>query len=328
MKSSLTPFSEFFKRAEELVSDDPSSYKDLDARALCTDPEDVLTIIQDPLIQGTWVDLGSGLGHTVITYAGKFPDRFAVGIEREASRVEASKTIAEALRLSCDFIQGDLLTARLPEGDTYFLYFPQGHVLDRILSELLRKEKFTLVAIESHGDLLPRLEKETWLRLEKEIPLKHERHYPCARIYRPEDGMRKLSGLHAYSFQEWFFLISDGNDEWWGDSLGLQASGKGYLLAHPPRTVREEEIVKTLTRNELPGILGFLVSLRHFADVMVSSGGKVYSGPIRKILGREVFSVEFPGGEKLQWKDIEWIKQGNQLCYDSSSQLFFLPPAP
>jgi hypothetical protein len=326
MKSSLTLFSEFFKAAEVAVSEDPSSYKGLDLRALCTDPEDVRSIIRDPLIHGTWVDLGSGLGHTVFTYKESFPDRDAIGIERELSRVEASRKISSSLRVPATFIHGDLLTSPLPEGQTYFLYFPQGHVLDRILSELARRETFTLVAIESHGDLFQRLEKESWLKLEKEIPLKSARHHPFARIYRARGNNRSLSGLHQHSFRENFFLIEDGSKAWWGDSFGLYAVGEDYLLEHPPRTVKAKDIVKTLTKTELAPVLSFLISLRRLPGIEVMAKGKSYHGPIRKILGRDTFSVEFPGGEQLQWDEIELIKQGNRICYDSSSDLFFLPP--
>ncbi len=328
MKSSLTHFSEFFKKAEALVSEDPASYKDLDLRALCTDPEDVRAIARHPLVHGTWVDLGSGLGHTVLTYKEIFPDRKSIGIERELSRVEASQKISSSLGIPGEFIHGDLLRDLLPEGDTYFLYFPQGHVLDRILFLLSEKDDFTLVTIESHGDLFPRLEKEKWLGLRDEIPLLSPRHSPCARIYRPLGKDRTLYGLHRYSFEDHFFLIHDGTSEWWGDSFGLYATGEDYFLEHPPRTVKERDIVKTLTRNDLPPVLSFLVSLRRLNEIGITAGQKSYHGPIRKILGRDSFSVEFPGGEQLQWRDIELITQGKQICYDSSSGLFFLPPAP
>ncbi len=327
MKFSLTHFSEFFKKAEALVTDDPSSYKDLDLRALCTDPDDVRAILQDPLIHGTWVDLGSGFGHTVLTYKELFPKRRAIGIERELSRVEASRKLSASLKIQAEFIHGDLLRDTIPEGETYFLYFPQGHVLDRVLSEISKNENFVLVVIESHGDLFPRLDKETWLKLEKEIPLKSERHYPYARIYRPTGAKRTLNGLHQFSFDEYFFLVSDGTSEWWGDSFGLYAVEEDYLLMHPPRTVKDKDIVKTLTKNDLPPVLSFLISLRRLPDIEFTAGQKSLCGPIRKIHGRDAFSVEFPGGEQLQWKDIDRIKQGNRICYDSSSEFFFLPPA-
>ncbi len=91
MKSSLTPYWESFKLAENSVSDDPSGYRGLSPDALCTDPEDILGIIHDPLIHGTWVDLGSGYGHTVLTYAETFPERKSIGIERENSRAALSR---------------------------------------------------------------------------------------------------------------------------------------------------------------------------------------------------------------------------------------------
>jgi hypothetical protein len=229
--------------------------------------------------------------------------------------------------VSCEFQIADLLNAAIPEGDTYFLYFPQGHVLDRILSELAKKVSFTLVAIESHGDLFPRLEKEHWLRLEKEIPLKDPRHHACARVYRPENGERKLSDLHQISFLERFLLVSEGESKWIGESLGLYASGDDYMLELPPRTIHSSDVVKIMTMEELDPLTLFLVKLRRLSEVTISSRMKIYSGPLRKILVSPAFSVEFPGGERVEWKDIDWIKNGAYPCYESSSQSFSLPPA-
>lgn len=328
MNSSLTRFSESFKEAEKKVSDDPGSYRGIDPEALCTSPEDILSIISDPLIQGTWVDLGSGFGHTVITYAERFPERNSIGIEIEEARRSLAIEIACEKNVKCNFISGDLLTHPIPEGDTYFLYFPQGHVLDRILSELSKQEHFTLVVIESHGDLFPRLDKEKWLNVVKEIPLKSQRHHSCARIYRPLVGERKLWGLHQYSFLKRYLLVKDDAGLWWGDSYGLCAMGVDYLLESPPRTVKESDVVKIMTKSELHPLIRFLVTLRKLPDVTVMAKGKVFKGPLRKIHESPAFSVEFPGGERVQWEDIGRITQGTHLCYESSSPSYSLPPVP
>lgn len=326
MKSSSIHISESFKKAEEFVSGDPGSDKGIQAEALCTSPEDALAIVSDPLIRGTWVDLGSGFGHTVMAYAEKFPERAAIGIEKEDARRSVAVRVAQSKNLKCQFLLGDLLTHAIPNGDTYFLYFPQGHVLDRILSELSRKENFTLVVIESHGDLFPRLEKEKWLKLEKEIPLSSKRHNHFARIFRPDESERKLSGLHRVSFLERYLLIKDDSGHWWGDSFGLCENGDAYLLETPPRTVKGSEVVKIMTKDELSPLIRFLVSLRSLPDVTIFTRDKVHKGPLRKIHDAPAFSVEFPSGERVQWSDIGRITQGNHLCYESSSASYSLPP--
>ncbi|MES2526087.1 MAG: hypothetical protein V4598_03335 [Bdellovibrionota bacterium] len=326
MKSSLTPYWESFKIAESSVSDDPSGYRGLSPNALCTDPEDILSIIHDPLIHGTWVDLGSGYGHTVLTYAETFPERHSIGIEREKSRAELSRKIIHELHLKAEIITDDLLHCVIPEGDVYFLYFPQGHVLDRILS-VLRERKVTLVVIESHGDLFPRLEKEEWLVLKKRIALKSRRHDGYARIYESTGHAEKLSGLHEYSFQERFFLIQEKEICWIGESLGLFASGDDYQLIHPPRTIQEENVVKIMTINELSAEERFLTLLRRTGELQFVTGEKNYSGFIRKIITAPAFSVEFSCGERVEWRRIQLIKQGQHLCYDSSSGFFSLPHA-
>ncbi len=303
---------------------------EIDPRALCTDPADVYAIITDPLIQGLWVDLGSGFGHTVLTYAMTFPDRLAVGIEFEHSRVEAARSLALANSLgNVEFLHRDLLVDSIPVAENYFLYFPQGHVLDRILSILAKLvSSFNLIVIESNGDLFPRLDREEWLTVIKEIPLSGARHSPYARIYQPNHQVRNLAGLHPHSFHQKYFLISDGDMEWWGNSFGLYASGDHYALAIPPRSVREDQVVKIMTKDQLNRETAFLLTLRELSGVSVGAGGRVYHGPLRKILKRPAFSVEFPGGERVEWKDIDWIKQENFLCYESSRDFFSLPHVP
>ncbi len=321
MKSSSPPSWESFKF--------DFSGAEIDPRALCTDPQDVAAICADSSIQGKWIDLGSGFGHTVLTYAQLFPGRLALGLELDSSRVNASRNSALSHHLTnAEFLTHNLLTDPLPVGENYFLYFPQGHVLDRILSELARVRAFNLIVIESNGDLFPRLDREEWLTIEREIPLSGKRHSPCARIYRPNEKARELAGLHRYSFQEKYFLIADGESSWLGNSFGLYASGDQYTLAQPPRTVREDQVVKIMTRDELDLKTGFLIALREYENVTVSVWERIYQGPLRKILMTPTFSVEFPGGERVEWKDIDWIKQDNILCYESSRDFFFLPRVP
>ncbi len=331
MKSSLTPLLESFKskllKAELEISDTPESYRGLSLEALCTPIEDLLQIFEDPLVVGSWVDLGSGFGHSVLAYAERFPERKAIGMEIEFARIEVARALAEVRSLPCQFIEGDLLTDPIPYGDIYFLYFPQGHVLDRILSELSKKKDFLLIAIESHGDLFPRLQKETWLDIVREVPLTSMRHHPSARFFRPNKNSRVLAGLHSYSFHEKIFLLKDDETLWWGESLGLCASGDQYLLKHPPRTICESELVKIMTKDEIDAVGNFLLTLRRRGELQISVDNNVFIGALRKIIVWPAFSVEFSSGERVEWSRVNWIKQGNHLCFESSSGLFSLPPA-
>ncbi len=186
----------------------------------------------------------------------------------------------------------------------------------------------TLVVIESHGDLFPRLDKEEWLIVARRIPLKSQRHDMEARIYRSSGTVGKLSGLHEYSFRERFFLISEDGMTWLGESQGLFASGSDIQLIHPPRTIQEENVVKIMTINELSPLERFLNLLRRTGELEMTTGEKNYSGFIRKIITAPAFSVEFSCGERVEWSRIQLIKQGQHLCYDTSSGFFSLPHVP
>jgi hypothetical protein len=106
------------------------------------------------------------------------------------------------------------------------------------------------------------------------------------------------------------------------------AMSEDYLLQYPPRTIKQNELVKIMARDELPQLLHFLVRLRRMNELEFFTHEKSFQGPLRKILNSPGFSVEFAGGERVEWKDIERVTQGNSLCYDSSSDFYFLPPAP
>lgn len=317
------PFKKLFvldyKSVEEEVEDKPGQYKDLDPRALYTPLEDFYKIMTSPFCGGTWVDLGSGIGESVLMYGRLFPQRRAIGVESSLARVKAGRELKERLELSnIELREGDLLNCDFPEGETYFLYFPTGHVLDRILSQLKRIKFSFLIVIESHGDLLPRLRKENWLRVVEELPLSTPRHHSSAVIFSKEENAGS-SGLHDVSFLERYLLIHDQDGEWIGESFGLEwIGGDKFHLATPPRTFEARQVVHVGDIHDLTSKTQMAFYLRREGELMFFTRAGNVQGFIRKIQVRPAFRLELSCGQWIQWEDILSIQSSDILCYESS----------
>ncbi len=316
---------------EKDVEAKEGSYKDLNPEALYTSFEDLETIFASLPDSGVWVDLGAGVGQSALMYGSLFPDRRAIAVEFIEARFQAGKAVAGKLNLeNVFFYQRDLLVDEIPEGDIYFLYFPTGPVLDRILHVLYeRKKSFQLVAIESHGDLLDRLGKENWLKKMKEIPMKSQRHSPCAILYQSNSELRSpKTFLHDQSFSQCYLEIQEEETIWLGESFGLEwLKDDLFDLKTPPRTVDASQVKRVLQESELDPILSFVAKLRRLGEVKIMSKNRLYTGMIRKIYYSPCFELEISSGEKVEWESIQTISWGQFLCYDSSSHFFFLPPA-
>lgn len=305
---------------EQQVEDRPGQYKDLDPRALYTTLEDFFHIMKSPWTFGTWVDLGAGAGESVLMYASLFPERRSIGIECAGARVRAGEELRKRLGIgNAQLREADLLCCEIPDAQTFFLYFPTGHVLDRVLNELRAKGSFRyLIVVESHGDLLPRLNKEKWLKIVGRIPLSSPRHHPNAIVYERGADSNEV-GPHQVSFHEKYLLFTDPRGEWIGDSFGLEwLKDEQYQLLRPPRTIEWGQLIKIMDQGELAPAVRLLVEVRKKGEVEITVKSTILQGHIRKILVRPCFEVEISTGEWVKWEDIKTIKADNHLCYESS----------
>ena len=320
----MTPNS--FEVIEGEVADLIGSYKGLSEEALLTSHDDFKRIFSHLPKGKTWVDLGSGHGLGPLTFAKLFPEKKAVGVEFDLARYEASvRSLDKSCLTNVQFIHADLLTCQIPEGNFYFLYFPTGIVLDRILNYLGNLiENFYFIAIESHGDLLPRLKKEKWLKIHSEIPLTSARHYPNAVIF--EKLSLKGPDLHDLGFQEKFLLLKDQSSAWLGESFGLEwVRDNEYLLLTPPRTISEFQVRDVLDLQNIPIEFHSALLLRKLGMLTFHRMADVKHSYIRKIFISPSFKLELSSGEQVEWSEIKQIYWENILCYDSLLDYFFYP---
>lgn len=333
MKSSLPPvwrrFSEDHQKIESEVSAQSNSYRGLSPEALYTSDEDFLTIFHSKHVTGTFCDLGCGTGRSALLYGLLFPERKSVGIEFEKARLDVGASFRDENAISnVELLLADLLKAKLPVCDTYFFYFPTGHVLDRILTELSQMDhSFHVVVIESHGDLLPRVERENWLDCIEEVPLKSVRHYPFAKIYKKTNAKRdeKLLPL-TLSYQNKYLFI--GDEEWIGETHEMEwVEEERFELKYPPRTISWKEVRRIAEQEELSELFNFAVSLRRSGSLTIKNETSTREGAVRKIITKPTFALELSSGEKVEWKEILTIHRGTFLCFDSSRPFSYSLPA-
>lgn len=337
MKSSSLPPWEHFKShlqfSHEEIEDEvlarEGAYKGLSPEALYTSLQDLYAIQTHPLVQGNWVDLGAGVGTSLLLYSLLYPEREAKGVEFAPSRVRAGENRAKELGLkNFSLEEGDLLHHPLPLGDTYFLYFPTGPVLDRMLDVLSLRESLRIVAVESHGDLLPRLMKEPWLELEAKLPLTSARHHPEAFIFKKVPALSTKDQLFSVSYQERVLLMQEGETQWLGETKGMEwMEGERFNLMYPPRTIESSQVIALMELRDLRPEELFLVKLRRLGELKITTDSQTIYGLIRKILRGPVFSVELSTGERVEWHKLRSLFWKDHLCYESSSHFFSLPPA-
>jgi hypothetical protein len=336
--SSVPPWQSFkelfaidYVEVEKMVENQEELYPGLHPEALYTSLEDFYHLMSLPFLLGDWVDLGGGIGESALLYASLFSERKAYSLEKSKSRVKAGLDIKRRLHLSNAFLlEADLFSCDLPNGEIYFLYFPTGPVLDRLLVELRKKSRFKyLIAVESHGNLIPRILKESFLNFKSSVPLVSQRHLPDAYIFERGEEKEKFS-LHHLSFLKRFLRIrSTNNIEWIGESFGLEwLKDDHYQLLSPPRTIRESEVREILEWENLSPEIQFLLQLQKLGEVQLIGIHRQFEGFIRKVILSPSFMLEISSGEWIKWEEIKFIKWKNHLCYDLLQGFYSLPHVP
>lgn len=134
------------------------------------------------------LDIGCGIGSFLLTGARLFPQVKFIGIEMVQERLNIAQLCAQELNLTnVHFLSHDINDIDLPRADYYFFYLGTGKTYSKLMRTLLKESQardFKIIAIESHGDLLPDLHTRQWLEETQNIPLFTDRHSPNAVIFR------------------------------------------------------------------------------------------------------------------------------------------------
>jgi len=114
------------------------------------------------------LDLGAGMGRMSITAALFFPHLKVKSIEMIKQRIELAIKVYKNLKLSTEgFIIGRFENIDLQGTHYIFLYLSSNSILKTMMEKLKNlalAAPFQIIAVESHGDLLPTLRKDyPWL---------------------------------------------------------------------------------------------------------------------------------------------------------------------
>lgn len=194
----------------------------------------------------TLFDAGAGNALSAQVAQSEFPTIHVTAWEIMASRITEVDCPRHDVRAA------DLMTEALPICDMTFIYLPTGPLLERILLQL--PENSLIAAVESHGELFPRLEESA--QLVHSIPITAQRHHSSMKIYRwhrPPDNLK--SQLRALSTQDTNLQILirscdpfEGDAVWSADIFGLTITPDYYVeTLFPPRRFELTKVIEITT---------------------------------------------------------------------------------
>lgn len=315
------------------------------AEALFTSYRDVLQAMEWLRGQGvrSWCDLGCGIGRTVLLWSWLYGDSTGIGVELVPERLQEARGSALALGLSnTHWIEGDFASPSLPlpEADAYFVYLSTGPALDALLEKVKKRSRSAWVlVIESHGDLKPRLQWESWWLAPhpQRFSLVSYRHDPWLSLYRVrtdhsghalERSWEGRSGLlpaelaqHpsplgyllSKSFQRhWEVVILEHGEQWTMDTLGLRWHAPNEMQGQfPPRQFSWHEGSVGLRHGPMTGEYAQLAGWRREGkrlDYMTLQGEKAQGQLLRKIYVAPATRLEFSNGRQIPLSELDFLR--------------------
>ncbi len=304
---------------------------DLEALALNTSYLDLIQIFIFLNIKPTqhFIDIGAGYARSALLINILYPQTKATALEHVKERVEKSRAVSKKLNLPLDSYHcQDILNKNysLPQGDYYFLYLPLGELLHKSIKDLKENAKtrdFKIIAIESHGELINRLNKEDWLN-KIDCPLQTISPRHDQNIYIFETNRKKLNQIKTnlqrledlvYNAENDFQIIirdkdlGNKNEYHWSASskdLTFNLIDKNFEkldLLYPPRTISIDQII-TVEKKELPPFYkeredNLKIKLKQIDNEEFKSAGW-----IRKIIVHPELIIEFSVLGRIPYCDI------------------------
>lgn len=223
------------------------TYPELSFEALNTPVDDWRTLFCYMNQRGlkTLFDAGAGNALSAQVAQKEFPNIRVHAWEIMAKRLEGVHCPDHDVRVA------DLFHDPIPKADVHFLYLPTGPLLECILSQL--EEGALIAAVESHGELFPRLDESA--ELIDELEMLATRHTSKMRIYRWQNQPHDLKfKLRQESYQNTFkqVLINEhdpfeGQCQWLADCFGLTVTPDEHVeTLYPPRRFKLEQVVNTV----------------------------------------------------------------------------------
>lgn len=203
---------------EEAPSDLEHSYSGLDNRALLTSYRDYWAMIEtlNPHPTAHFFEPGAGYFRAFFLFSILYPELKYTGIEQVEDRVLAAGEAAKALDLDYKGIQlGDALDMR-ESFDIMYLYLPSSPFTQKLIRKAKQRLGTSIIAMESHGDLIPLLEgQRNSLKLTEIINSESLRHREGIFVYQVSSIEKDYADelLNVAMDSNKCFVIADGKEE-------------------------------------------------------------------------------------------------------------------
>jgi SAM-dependent methyltransferase len=114
---------------------------------------------------GTFYDLGSGLGQVVIL-VNLLSGATAKGVEFDPAYCDYARRCAQELNLSkVDFVNADAREADYADGTAFFLYTPfEGKMLQEVLERLKGEAQRRRIQVYTYGPCTVQVSRQDWLK--------------------------------------------------------------------------------------------------------------------------------------------------------------------
>ena len=194
------------------------SYSGLDSRALLTSYRDYWAMIEklNPHPTAHFFEPGAGYFRAFFLYSILYPEMKYTGIEQVEERVQAAVQAAKELDLTPNGIQlGDALKMR-ESFDMMYLYLPSSPQTQKLIKKAKGRLGTSIIATESHGDLIPLLEgQKNSLKLTDIINSESLRHREGIFVYQVSSFEKDYADelLNVAMDSSKCFVVTDGDEE-------------------------------------------------------------------------------------------------------------------
>lgn len=204
---------------EEGQSDLKHSYSGLDSRALLTSYRDYWSMMEElkPHPTSHFFEPGAGYFRAFFLYSILYPQLKYTGIEQVEDRVTTAIAAAKSLDLDDEGIQlGDAIKMR-ESFDIMYLYLPSSPLTQKLIKKAKARLGTTIIAMESHGDLIPLLEgQRNSLKLTEIIQSESLRHRDGIFAYQVSSFLKDFADelLEVSEDGQKCFVISENDEEY------------------------------------------------------------------------------------------------------------------
>jgi precorrin-6B methylase 2 len=203
---------------DEAPSSLEHSYSGLDSRALLTSYRDYWAMIEklNPHPTAHFFEPGAGYFRAFFLYSILYPELKYTGIEQVEDRVQTATQAAKELDLDTKDIQlGDALKMR-ESFDLMYLYLPSSPQTQQLIRKAKQRLGTSIIAMESHGDLIPLLDgQRNSLKLTEIIHSESLRHREGIFVYQTSSFERDYADklLEASQDVRKCFVIAENDEE-------------------------------------------------------------------------------------------------------------------